>query len=91
MNNSPKKKSPKEPVRYLRYLTRAEVAKLLEVSPSSISRWARQGRLPAIQTIGGRRRYLKETILPLIKELAREEKRVASSPFYKEKRGDAKY
>ncbi|MBI3605362.1 MAG: helix-turn-helix domain-containing protein [Nitrospirae bacterium] len=79
MNNSLKKKSPKESVRYL---TRAEVARLLEVSPSSISRWARGGRLPFIQTIGGRRRYLKEVILALVKKWIGDQK---------EKRGDVRY
>ena len=52
------------------YLTRAEVARLLEVSPSSISRWARQGKLPSVQTVGGRRRYHKEGIRYLIQKLS---------------------
>lgn len=50
------------------FLTRAEVARLLEVSPSSISRWARQGRLPCSWTLGGRCRYPKASILRLIKD-----------------------
>ncbi len=50
------------------FLTRAEVALLLEVSPSSISRWARQGRLPYNRTLGGRCRYPKDDILRLIKD-----------------------
>ncbi len=29
------------------YLTRADVARLLGVSPNTVTRWAREGRLPA--------------------------------------------
>ena len=45
------------------YFTRAEVAELLEVSPNTISRWARGGKIPSVLTPGGRRRYPVEAII----------------------------
>jgi excisionase family DNA binding protein len=40
-----------------RYLHPAEVADLLHVSPKTVSRWAKEGRLPFLRTLGGHRRY----------------------------------
>jgi excisionase family DNA binding protein len=40
-----------------RYLTATEVAGLLYVSPKTITRWAAEGKLPCIRTLGGHRRY----------------------------------
>jgi excisionase family DNA binding protein len=40
-----------------RYLTRADVARLLGVSPNTVSRWAREGKLPCQMTLGGHRRF----------------------------------
>ena len=39
------------------YLTRAEVARMLGVSPNTVSRWAREGRLNCQMTLGGHRRF----------------------------------
>lgn len=41
----------------VRFLTRTEVARLLGVSPNTVSRWAREGRLPCQLTLGGHRRF----------------------------------
>jgi excisionase family DNA binding protein len=41
----------------IRFLTRTEVARLLGVSPNTVSRWAREGRLPCQMTLGGHRRF----------------------------------
>ncbi len=30
---------------------------MLGVTPNTVSRWAREGRLPSIATLGGHRRY----------------------------------
>jgi excisionase family DNA binding protein len=38
-------------------LTPAEVAGLFRVNPKTVSRWARAGRISAIRTIGGHRRF----------------------------------
>jgi excisionase family DNA binding protein len=40
-----------------RYLRTAQVAELLQVSPKTVSRWAQEGMLPYIRTLGGHRRY----------------------------------
>lgn len=50
------------------YFTRAEVAELLEVSPNTISRWVRGGKIPSVLTPGGRRRYPVEAITRLVQE-----------------------
>jgi excisionase family DNA binding protein len=41
----------------VRFLTRTEVARILGVSPNTVSRWAREGRLPCQMTLGGHRRF----------------------------------
>jgi excisionase family DNA binding protein len=38
-------------------LTSAEVAMLFRVSPKTVTRWARVGKLAAMRTMGGHRRY----------------------------------
>jgi excisionase family DNA binding protein len=44
------------------FLTRADVALMLGVSPNTVARWARQGRLPCQMTLGGHRRFERTTI-----------------------------
>jgi excisionase family DNA binding protein len=39
------------------YLLAAEVADILHVSPKTVSRWAKEGKLPFMKTLGGHRRY----------------------------------
>jgi excisionase family DNA binding protein len=39
------------------FLHPAEVAAILQVSPKTVSRWAKQGLLPYQRTLGGHRRY----------------------------------
>lgn len=38
-------------------LTPGEVAALFRVDPKTVTRWARMGRLTAVRTLGGHRRY----------------------------------
>lgn len=38
-------------------LVPAEVASLFGVAPKTVARWAAAGRLPAVRTPGGHRRY----------------------------------
>jgi len=38
-------------------LTPAEVAALFSVDPTTVTRWAKAGKLSAIRTLGGHRRY----------------------------------
>jgi excisionase family DNA binding protein len=56
---------PTEP----RYLRTAQVAELLHVSPKTVSRWAQEGRLPYLRTLGGHRRYPDTEIRALVETL----------------------
>jgi excisionase family DNA binding protein len=48
-------------------LTVSEVAKILRVSPLTIKRWGKRGKLPAIRINSrGDRRYKKEAVLWLL-------------------------
>lgn len=48
-------------------LTIGEVARLLRVSPLTVKRWGKNGKLPAIRINSrGDRRYRKEVVLRLI-------------------------
>ena len=51
------------------YLHPAEVADLLHVSPKTVSRWAKEGRLPFLKTLGGHRRYPEAEIRELADQL----------------------
>jgi excisionase family DNA binding protein len=53
------------------FLTRSEVSKLLAVSPNTITRWAREGRLPCQLTLGGHHRFERELVLKLRQSLCR--------------------
>lgn len=55
-----------------RLLTRAEVASIFQVSPSTITRWAEAGKLPVVKTLGGHRRYDAEAIQTLARQLSSE-------------------
>jgi excisionase family DNA binding protein len=48
-------------------LTPAEVAKLFRVDPKTVTRWAKAGKITAIRTLGGHRRYRQSEIQALIK------------------------
>jgi excisionase family DNA binding protein len=52
------------------YLTRGEVARLLGVSPNTVSRWAREGRLACQMTLGGHRRFERGLIEQLRSQMA---------------------
>ncbi len=47
-------------------LTPAEVAALFRVDPKTVTRWARAGKLSAIRTLGGHRRFLESEVLALM-------------------------
>lgn len=44
------------------YLTTGEAARILGVSPKTVSRWAAAGRIPHVVTPGGHRRFSPEAI-----------------------------
>ena len=54
------------------YLLPAEVAELLSVSPKTVSRWAKEGKLPFLKTLGGHRRYPEAQIRQLVNQLRQE-------------------
>jgi excisionase family DNA binding protein len=43
-------------------LTTSEVSPLLGVSPNTVTRWAREGRLPCRLTLGGHHRFERQAI-----------------------------
>jgi excisionase family DNA binding protein len=51
------------------WLTSGQVAKRLLVSPGTVARWARQGRLAHRRTPGGHRRYDPEQVDQLVRDL----------------------
>ncbi len=48
-------------------LTPAEVAALFRVDPKTVTSWAKAGKLTAIRTLGGHRRYRQSEVLGLLK------------------------
>jgi excisionase family DNA binding protein len=52
-----------------KYLKTAEVAEILHVSPKTVTRWAKDGKLPHSRTLGGHRRFPSERIQELADEL----------------------
>lgn len=53
------------------FLGRAEVARLLGVSRNTVTRWAREGRLASLITLGGHHRFDREQIEQLRRRLYR--------------------
>ncbi len=47
-------------------LTPSEVAKLFRVDPKTVTRWAKAGKITAIRTLGGHRRYRQSEVLALM-------------------------
>ena len=53
------------------FLTRSEVSTQLGVSPNTVTRWAREGRLPCQVTLGGHHRFDRDLVEQLRKSLYR--------------------
>ena len=51
------------------YITSGEVARILRVSPKTVARWAKEGRLPHLVTLGGHRRFPSGPIHELARQL----------------------
>ena len=47
-------------------LTPSEVAEMFRVNPKTVTRWARAGRISAVRTLGGHRRYRASEIRRLL-------------------------
>jgi excisionase family DNA binding protein len=43
-------------------ITTGDVAKIFKVDPKTVTRWARDGKLPYVTTLGGHRRYSERLI-----------------------------
>lgn len=52
------------------YLRVAEVARAFHVSPKTVARWADEGRLPYVLTLGGHRRFPRAAIEELLPKLS---------------------
>ena len=53
-------------------LTPAEVAAMFKVDPKTVTRWAKNGKLTSIRTLGGHRRYKESEVRDLLKNQSTE-------------------
>lgn len=60
------------------YLTPGQVARLLHVSPKTVNRWADQGRIGCIVTLGGHRRFARPDVTAVIEQMASRAPRAAT-------------
>jgi excisionase family DNA binding protein len=51
------------------YISTGEAARMLRVSPKTVARWAKNGRLPHIVTLGGHRRFPRGPIDEIARKL----------------------
>ncbi len=51
-------------------LTPSEVAEMFRVNPKTVTRWAREGRITAVRTLGGHRRFRAAEIRQLLDTVA---------------------
>ena len=49
-------------------LTPSEVAEMFRVNPKTVTRWARAGRIGAVRTLGGHRRFRAAEIRRFLEE-----------------------
>lgn len=61
------------------YLTPGQVARLLHVSPKTVNRWADQGRIACIVTLGGHRRFPRPDVTAVIEQMASRRPRPAGA------------
>ncbi|WNB85397.1 BldC family transcriptional regulator [Cellulomonas sp. ATA003] len=47
-------------------LTPSEVASMFRVDPKTVTRWAKAGKLSAVRTLGGHRRYHEAEVRSLL-------------------------
>jgi excisionase family DNA binding protein len=59
-------KQTQDSVEEREYLRVAEVAKAFHVSPKTVARWADEGRIPFVLTLGGHRRFPRKDIERLL-------------------------
>ncbi|HET7489067.1 MAG TPA: helix-turn-helix domain-containing protein [Acidimicrobiales bacterium] len=61
-----KREKPRRP-----YLTVSEVADLFHVSSKTVVRWANDGKLPYMATLGGHRRFPRDAVEALVADQQR--------------------
>jgi len=54
-------------------LTPSEVAALFRVNPKTVTRWARAGKIQAIRTLGGHRRFRASEVRAFLQQAERTE------------------
>ena len=54
-------------------LTPSEVVALFRVNPKTVTRWARSGKLTAIRTLGGHRRFKESEIKKFLEQVEAED------------------
>jgi excisionase family DNA binding protein len=52
-----------------RLLTPSEVAEMFRVNPKTVTRWARAGKISAIRTLGGHRRFRASEIRKYLEQV----------------------
>ena len=50
-------------------LTPSEVAAMFRVNPKTVTRWARAGKISAIRTLGGHRRFRESEIRSFLEDV----------------------
>ena len=58
-----------EPAEERPYLTPGQVAALLHVSPKTVNRWADMGLIPCVTTLGGHRRFHRDSVQAVVEEM----------------------
>jgi excisionase family DNA binding protein len=53
-------------------LTPTEVAEMFRVNPKTVTRWAKAGKISAIRTLGGHRRFRASEIIRFLDQLTSE-------------------
>lgn len=53
-------------------LTPGEVARLFHVDPKTVTRWASEGKITCIRTLGGHRRFKADEVYALLGEESRQ-------------------
>ena len=51
------------------FLTPGEVGQLLHVSPKTVNRWANEGRIPCLVTLGGHRRFRRSDVEAAVRQM----------------------
>lgn len=63
----------KQAVRGADWLPPREAAAMLGISPKTLARWADEGRLPCLVTLGGHRRFSRQAIEQLAAQMVKPE------------------